>query len=300
MAAYVPVAPDVVDLVSQREKRPSKAVALAGPLGTWPIGKKGPKPISVPGVSRPVEVKIASERGEWEQAYRLVAANYRACGYEPPDCSPMRFTNFHVLPDTTTFVAKHDDNVLATLTLVQDNYLLGLPMESIYTAEIEELRQARQRIVEVTNLADTELTLREFVPVFVGLMRLMTQYALRQEADTLVISVNPRHRTFYRKMMGFVPLGPWRAYPTVQNHPAEAYLLNVTLLRDNAPAMYETILGELLPDEALTARRMPTQLVRYFGRNSSHTDPEGVDNILQYVETFGSPCRWAGGERVSR
>ena len=67
----------------------------------------------------------------------------------------------------------------------------------------------------------------------VALMRVMTQYALRQNADTLVISVNPRHSAFYRKMMGFVPLGPWRAYPAVQNHPAEAYLLNVDLLQQN-------------------------------------------------------------------
>src|SRR5207249_986101 len=164
---------------------------------------------------------------DWDQAFRLVAATYQARGYDPPDAGPVRFTPYHALPDTVTFVAKHGNAVVATLSLVQDNTLLGLPMQSIYASEIEALRQAGRRLVEVTSLADAGLDLREFVPVFMTLMRLLSQYGISQGADTWVISINPKHRSFYRKVMGFVPLGPWRAYPLVQNHPAEAYLLDV-------------------------------------------------------------------------
>src|SRR5262249_20006370 len=43
---------------------------------------------SVPGVTRDIRVKIASERSEFEQAFGLLAANHRARGYEAPSDKP--------------------------------------------------------------------------------------------------------------------------------------------------------------------------------------------------------------------
>jgi hypothetical protein len=248
--------------------------------------------VRVPGLERPVEVKIASKRQEWEEAFQLVAENYQARGYEAPSPYPYRFTPFHALPESTTFVAKYAGQVVATLSLVLDNYLLGLPMECIYGEEIDALRSAGRHLVEVTSLADRDLSLREFVPVFVTLMRLSSQYGIRQGGDTWVISINPRHRTFYRKVMGFVPLGPWRAYPSVQNHPAEAYRLDVPLLQANAPKMYQQIFGEWLPDPVLTPRCMPAELIEYFGSHSSQVDAQSMTHIVAHARQFGSPRRW--------
>jgi hypothetical protein len=235
---------------------------------------------------------MASERREWEDAFHLVAQNYRSRGYEPADAKGLRFTSFHALPDTVTFVASCERQIVATLSLVMDNVLLGLPMETIYGAELLALRRQGRRVVEVTNLADRELGIREFVPVFVSLMRLMAQYAVHEGADALVISVNPRHSNFYRKVLGFVPLGECRAYPIVQNHPAEGFLLDVPLLRCNSPQMYEQIFGEALPAPALAAPRMPVPLVRYFAGRSSQTNGREVNAILTFVENYGSPRRW--------
>src|SRR5207244_27439 len=92
-------------------------------------------------------------------------------------------------------------------------------------------------------------------------------------------SINPRHRSFYRKLWGFVPLGPWRAYPQVQNHPAEAYLLDVPLLKANAPEMFRQIFGEWLPRDMLKAPRMPTALVHYFSSHSSQLVDYGQADI---------------------
>jgi hypothetical protein len=254
--------------------------------------EKVTRSVQVPGLERAIEVKIASTREEWEEVFRLVAENYQARGYEAPSPYPYRFTPYHALPDSTTFVAKHAGRVVATLTLVLDNTLLGLPMESIYGEEINDLRRAGRHLVEVTSLADRDLSLREFVPVFVALMRLAAQYAVRQDADTWVITVNPRHRAFYRKVMGFAPLGPARAYPTVQNHPAEAYLLDLSLLQNNAPKMVEKIFGEWLPDPVLTPRRMPVELIEYFGSHSSQLDAQSMTRIVAHAHQFGSPRRW--------
>jgi hypothetical protein len=248
--------------------------------------------VRVPGIARDVRVKIASERKEWEEAYRLVAQTYRNRGYEPANARGLRFTAFHALPDTTTFVAAHDDQVVATLSLVVDNTLLGLPMESIYGPEVQALRHEGRRLGEVISLADSGLGVREFLQVFISLIKLMVHYHVSHGGDTCVISVNPRHRNFYSKVIGFVPLGPVRSYPCVQDAPAEAYVVDLKMMKANAPKMYEEIASQAPAPESLTPRAIPPHLVRYFGNNSSQTNLAAVQEILEYVGCYGTPRRW--------
>ncbi|MFL5245597.1 MAG: N-acyl amino acid synthase FeeM domain-containing protein [Gemmataceae bacterium] len=248
--------------------------------------------VPVVGIGRNVQAKIAQQRGDLEQAFALVASNYRARGYEPSQSHNLRFTPFHALPDTAVFVAKQDRQVVATLSLVVDNSLIGLPMECIYADEIARLRAEGRRLVEVTSLADCDLSLREFLPVFITLMQLLTQYSIQKGANTLVISINPRHRTFYKKVMGFVPFGAWRAYPAVQNHPAEGYFLDVALLKSNAPAMYEKVVGQALPPHVLTAYPMPHHLIDSFASRSSLTNSKEVLEMLQQIKTSSCIRRW--------
>jgi hypothetical protein len=270
----------------------SNITAECGNRQSTNLDREVPWATPVTGIARAIEVKIASERAEWEQAFQMVGASYQARGYGPAARFNLRFPPYHALPDTVTFVAKEGLNVIASLSLVLDNALLGLPMESIYPTEIDELRAAGRRLVEVTGLADDGLNTREFIPVFVALMRLMTQYCLSQAADAMVIAINPRHRIFYRRVLGFVPLGPCRAYPAVQNHPAEAYLLDEGLLRTNAPAIYQRVIGERLPPQALVAPVMPRHLVLHFASHSTQNDSELIREIFSFVDSFGSPRRW--------
>ena len=250
-----------------------------------------PASVPVAGLRRAVEVKIASTRQEWEEAFQLVADNYQARGYEAGDCD-CRFTSYHALPESVVLVAKTEGQVVATFSLVPDNTLLGLPLEGLYRDEIQELRRHGRHIFETTCLADRDLGLREFVQVFQALIGLAWQYGVARGGDTNVITINPRHRSFYTKALGYVPLGPWQSYPAVQGHPAEAYFLDPRLMRAKAPEAHARIFGEPLPPEALRAPRMPAALVRHFARNSSQTDPRLVEEILRYVETCGSPRRW--------
>jgi len=255
--------------------------------------KKTPQGIRVPGVARDIFVKIASGRTEWRDAFHLVSCNYQARGYEEPFASKIRFTPFHALPDVVTFVAKLGDRVLATFSLVPDNTRLGLPLESIYGDEIRKLRQERRRLAEVSSLAaDKDLGLREFRQVFVALIRLMFQYHVSHGGDTWVITVNPRHRDFYTKGMGFVPLGPPKVYSTVQNHPAEGYWVDVDHMRRTAPKMHQEIFGEWLPGEALGAPRMLPHMIRYLGDQSTQDAKKTIREVLDCEEFFASPRRW--------
>jgi hypothetical protein len=250
-----------------------------------------PHSVRVAGISREIVVKIASEPEEWEQAFELVAANYQERGYEAATAKPYRFTPYHVLPDTTVFVAKFEGRVVATFSLVADNTLLGLPMEAIYGEEIAELRRQGRRMGEVTSFAVTDLSQREFLQVFTAMIRLMKQYHVTHGGDTWVITVNPRHRNFYCKVLGYRPLGPCKPYAAVGDAPAEAYVLDRDLMRANAPRSYENVFGEWLSPAVLTGVSLPRPFIRYFWSESNQADEARLGHVLHSVAA-SSPRAW--------
>ncbi len=249
--------------------------------------------VKVPNIGRDILANIGREQAELEDAYRLLATNYRARGYEAPGTSPYRFTPYHALPGTATFVARHDRRVVATLTLVPDTELLGLPMESIYGPEVDRLRRKGRRLAEFTSLAVQGLSLREFTQAFNTLITLAMQYHLRQGGDTWVMAVHPRHRNYYRKVLGFAPLGSQRSYPAVMDHPAEACVVDLDLMKNNAPAMHAKVTGAPLADPVLAADGWSAERVRYFGSRSNTMDEGTLEAILLGVEKHGNPIRWA-------
>jgi hypothetical protein len=271
--------------------RPTRVEFSAGSRA--PLDRDVPAPVlHVPGAARDLQVKFASDRQEWEEAFRLVAANYRARGYEAPSSRPLRFTPYHALPGTQTLVAKHAGHVVATFSIVLDNTLLGLPMESTYGAEVAALRDQGYRLMETTSLAETGLGVREFLRVFMALIRLAMQFHTAHGGDAYVITVNPRHKGFYSKVLGFLPLGPCRAYACMQDAPAEALWVSNDLLRERAPRAYAEVFGEPQPEAALRPRRMPRDLVRYFGQQSSPGDGATLDAALSFLDRHGNARRW--------
>jgi hypothetical protein len=253
---------------------------------------KAPKAaFRVAGLAREIHVKVATQRNECAQAYKLLAENYRARGYEAPGEKPFRFTQYHAMPGTATLVALDHDRVVATLTLVPDSDLLGLPMESIYGPEVAQLRQAGLRPAEAICLADTGLSIREFVKVFKALITLAMQYHASRGGNCWIITVNPRHSNFYQKVLGFTPLGSRRSYPSVQDHPAEAYLLTTTAMAANAPDMYRAVFDSDLPESVLTKARFSREDLRYFGARSSQLDEHDLDKLLHAIGDPDCPSR---------
>ena len=233
-----------------------------------------PNRIEVEGAGRTFEVKIASGSDEFEQAFLLLAQKYQAKGYEDAGAKLFRFTPFHVLPETITVVARDGARVVATLSMVPDTALLGLPMESIYPEEVARLRREGRRLAEVTSLADDGLGHREFLAVFEAMIRLVQQYHLRIGGDTWLVTVNPRHAAFYRKVMGAVAL---RRSPDLSRRsrdaPAEAYLID---LPDDEGERPEDVRPDLrrppLPESVLTPPARPADHVDFFGEHSTAAD----------------------------
>jgi hypothetical protein len=251
-------------------------------------------------LGRTIRVSIAARRGEFEQAFQLLAVKYQARGYEGPSAKRFRFTAHHAHPGTMTVVAKAGTRVVATMSLVPDTPVLGLPMECIYSREITELRLAGRRMGEVTSLADRDLSTPEFVRVFMAMSRLVVQHHLRLGGDTWVITVNPRHRAFYRKVMGFVPMGPQRPHPSVRNHAAEAYLMDESLIRAGAPATHRILFGKPLPESVLSVPGRPADHAWHYADRSTQVDRGTILDINRRIERHGRLPRWLKGEAHER
>jgi hypothetical protein len=248
--------------------------------------------IPVTGIDRDISVKIAATSEEWNDALSLVAERYRDKGYIDSESVGNYFTLYHALPDTATFIAEEASRAITTLSLVLDNTALGLPMDVIYREELDALRRRGHRLGEITCLADRDLKLREFMPVFMTVCRLMFQYSAHQGCNEWVIEVNPRHSRFYRKVWGFIPLGPRRSCPTVEGAPAEAFYLNIDLMKANAPDTYNFVYGDPLPLEALAPVTMPARIAKRLALRSVRTNLDAVEEVLSFVDHYGNPRAW--------
>jgi hypothetical protein len=167
-------------------------------------------------------IRPAIDRAELESAYELVYQNYHPRHYIPPHPSCLRLTIFNAFPSTITFVGVVRGEVIATVSLIADTPI-GLPMDEIYHDEVQALRDAGRRLVEVTMLADRRLSDQRSLAMVLALMKLVFDCAtLSLKATDLCITVNPHHNKFYDEYLLFSPLGGLRAYPSVSGNPAIA------------------------------------------------------------------------------
>ncbi len=201
------------------------------------------------------EFKVASTPEERRDAFRLVYDSYLRAGLARENEHRVRVTPYHLLPTTHVFVARYQGEVISTLSLVGDNEL-GLPMESIYRAEIGRRRALGLSVCEVSCLADRRSSSRDFLTVFCSLSRVMAQFARRQGYDQLLVVCHPKHSAFYIRYLGFEVMGRLTECPHVLNKPAVALCLDFDRVDREPPACYKRFFGEWLPAEQLRPQRM--------------------------------------------
>ena len=97
-------------------------------------------------------IEFATERKQFEEAFRLVYKEYLHKGYCSPHPSQMRVLFYNALPETVTFCLWRDQTLIATVTLIPDSPA-GLPMEEVYPDELKKLRKEGRKICEISSLA---------------------------------------------------------------------------------------------------------------------------------------------------
>ncbi len=217
-----------------------------------------------PETTSDIQYKIASSLEERGSAFRLVYESYLRAGLGQPNPYKLRVTPYHLLSTTEVFIAVLRSETFFTMSLMIDGEM-GLPMESVYGEEVQLRRRQGRRIAEVSCLADRRKNLRGFLPVFLALSRLTTQYAWNRGADDLLIAVHPKHARFYRRLLDFQSLGQEKSYPCVGNRPAVALLLDLQRIRDQASGSGEILFQSPIPAEQLRPHPMTGAECEFFG-----------------------------------
>lgn len=188
--------------------------------------------------------KVATEKDELEQAYKLLHDVYLQEGYSDQQRDSLRLNVHQTHPHTVTFIGKKKEKVAITMTLYPDS-ILGLPMEKLYGRELNRLRSKGRRLGEVGALASDPSFRRmaATLPFFIN--KTMFLYAEQYLGlDDLVITVNPKHQAVYEHILLFKRFGKNKSYNTVKGHPAVPLRLNVNTTRKRYKKAYAKAIGE--------------------------------------------------------
>jgi hypothetical protein len=246
-----------------------------------------------------VEYRVAHTREELEAAYALVYKEYLKRGYIKPDGEPLKLSIFNALPQTTTFIALMDKQLVATATVVPDSPL-GLPMDKIYHEELCLLRQRSNKICEVSMLAsDTELfqsgisvmlNAKKLFFIF-NLFKILFDYARElAKLDYICITINPKHNLTYEYIL-FKDLGGLKEYDTVNNAPAIAKYLDLKSSKEecqklNKPGLYQMFFVRRTHPQNFARKVVlsPADL-KYFFQDKTDTFKKAANIQMAYIKS---------------
>ena len=187
--------------------------------------------VAVVGQPRRLEISLARTRSDLIGAFQILYNAYLRAGLVGENTQQVRLTPFHLLPTTEVVVAKLQDTVTSTITLVADSRE-GLPMDSMYSDELKCLRKSGLQIAEIGCLADRRHSPVRFIKVFGELARLVVQVAKHRGIGALVVATHPRHAGFYMRSFGFEQFGTLKGCPYVKGNPAVAMILDFDRIRE--------------------------------------------------------------------
>ncbi len=167
------------------------------------------------------------------RAQKLVHRMYVQRKYASGPSPELDQTLVPYAPRTFTLLAEDlSGNEAGTVSLVFDGPA-GLPSDEIYRPELDQLRAKGRRLVEVVRLAIHDRHAKS-KGLLVQLFNFISIYARCVRNDTdFVVSVNPRHSAFYRRLLDFKQAGPQRPCPRVQFAPAVLLSLDLAIAQPN-------------------------------------------------------------------
>ena len=203
-------------------------------------------------------VELATKKEHFEEAFKLVYREYLKKGYCFPNPSEMRLSIYNAHPETATFCLWRQNTLLGTASLVFDSPL-GLPLESIYSSEVAELRRQGRKLCEVSLLAlNSDLISKGIKPLYFAerlrrlyhLFKPVFWYARKTIGTTdMCIAMNPVHKMLYSSLY-FEQFGVERTYESANNNPSIAMRLSFEQIEERArhktPGLYKLFLGSPL------------------------------------------------------
>lgn len=159
--------------------------------------------IIVPKSPENFEVHVAATQHELENAYKLLHDCYVDSKLMSADPSGLRCNFFTFLPHTTTIVAKLNDSVIGTVSLIKDSSA-GLPSDKDFKNENDQLRLNGHCLVEVSSLCIDRQFRKKAHYVSFYLMKYLQHYCVhKMGCSTVTCVVHPRATDFYEALWGF-------------------------------------------------------------------------------------------------
>ena len=192
--------------------------------------------------------QTAQDLSQVIKAWRLVYHVYLQSGLISPNPYKIHTVPQAIESTTAVFVEQTAPCEGSTLSAILDSPT-GLPLDSVYREELDELRSRGCRLLEFGLLADTSVICddEDFRPKkhlpqsgrypmvarmgdgLANVFRHAFWYAMHHDVTDIVIGVNPKHAPFYQRVAGFRRIARHKAYRAV--HDAPVVLLRCELDR---------------------------------------------------------------------
>jgi UDP:flavonoid glycosyltransferase YjiC (YdhE family) len=165
-------------------------------------------------------IKLANTLEEREAAYRLAYKVYLDKGYVKENPYGWLVKDHDANPETATLIVQDKEkNVVGSITMIFDGKH-SIPAKSIYYNEILALKAKNEKIVEISRLVidNNHRNAKEILVILFNYLYIYSSHV--KKYTCLTIEVNPRHREFYRLLLGFDVIGKEKPCPNVLNAPA--------------------------------------------------------------------------------
>ncbi len=254
-------------------------VALQAAFSAGPVLRFGPAGEFV--------VRIAASEEDRRRAWALAYQVYLEKEYAEPRAGRLWYSRFDALPGTITVLVERtavegggwkaegrecpaastfhpppSTSLIGAVTIVPDSSM-GLPSDETFPVEMSVLRSGGRRLAEAVSLVQAGTSERSGVLVAARLCELTCLVAERVLGATdLVITVNPRHEDYYRRVMLFERRGGVARCQKVSGAPAVFLTLSFADMaghrrRASGPDAPRTLYRRFASDEdwdALAAR----------------------------------------------
>lgn len=213
--------------MERRQKLSGLSVAIKNTIASY----RGGNSLIEKSANSEFTIKIANTLEEREAVYNLGYQVYLEKGFVNQNGSEWLIQNYDSNSDTVIFIVQDKfKNIAGSVTLVFDGNS-KLPAEKIYANELKTLRNSGNKMVELSRLIINP-EFRNSKEILVLLFNYLAIYIYHvKNYNSLTIQVNPRHKNYYKMLLGFTEVGVEKPCPHVQNAPAVLLYISAAYYR---------------------------------------------------------------------
>lgn len=181
-------------------------------------------------------IRLVESPDQMERASQFLKKRYASKGYLTES---EKTAAFSFNPNQITFEAFNEQHIFGTITLtITIDSGEGLLANKLYGDEIDVFRKKGRKVCELSKFASSTQSSSKEVLASLFHLAYIYAYVIHNTKDAF-IEVNPRHSSFYKRMLGFCQIGEERMCERVN---APAVLLHLDL--DYMSTQISTLAGQ--------------------------------------------------------